>query len=115
PDYVVVQDSTLLEVIDVSSGIKEEGAVIINTSKSPDEINLKTPAAIQTVDATSIALDVLGRPIVNTVMLGIFSALTGEVSIGAVKKAIEKRFSGKIQEKNIKAVEVAYEKAGETR
>jgi pyruvate ferredoxin oxidoreductase gamma subunit len=115
PDYVVVQDSTLLEVIDVSSGIKEEGTIIINTSRRPDEISLNTPATIQTVDATAIALDVLGRPIVNTVMLGIFSALTGEVSIGAVKKAVEKRFSGKIQEKNIKAVELAYETAGETR
>ncbi|MFQ5888402.1 MAG: 2-oxoacid:acceptor oxidoreductase family protein, partial [Candidatus Hydrothermarchaeales archaeon] len=53
PDYVVVQDSTLLEVIDVSSGIKDGGTVIINTSKSLDKISLKTPAAIQTVDATS--------------------------------------------------------------
>ncbi|RMF90920.1 MAG: pyruvate ferredoxin oxidoreductase subunit gamma [Methanobacteriota archaeon] len=113
PDYVVVQDSTLLEVIDVSRGIKEGGSVIINTSRSPDDITLRTPAEVKTVDGTAIALDVLGRPIVNTVMLGIFSGITGEVSIEAVKKAVEKRFTGRIQEKNLKAVEIAYERAGE--
>jgi pyruvate ferredoxin oxidoreductase gamma subunit len=112
PDYVVVQDSTLLDVIDVSQGIKEEGAIIVNTAKKASEINLKTKAKVYTVDGTSIALEVLGRPIVNTVMLGIFSGVTNEISIEAVKKAVEKRFSGKIMEKNLKAVEMAYEKAG---
>jgi pyruvate ferredoxin oxidoreductase gamma subunit len=109
---VVVQDSTLLDVIDVSQGIKEEGAIIVNTAKKASEINLKTKAKVYTVDGTSIALEVLGRPIVNTVMLGIFSGVTNEISIEAVKKAVEKRFSGKIMEKNLKAVEMAYEKAG---
>jgi pyruvate ferredoxin oxidoreductase gamma subunit len=112
PDYVVVQDSTLLEVIDVSQGIKAGGAIIVNTSKKPEDVELKSDAAVYTVDGTSIALDILGRPIVNTVMLGIFSGITGDVSIGAVKKAVEKRFSGKLQEKNLIAVEKAYDEAG---
>jgi pyruvate ferredoxin oxidoreductase gamma subunit len=115
PDYVVVQDSTLLDVIDVSKGIKEGGTVIVNTSKKPGEISLENKATVYTVDGTSIALEVLGRPIVNTVMLGIFSGITGEVSIEAVEKAVKKRFTGKIEEKNLKAVELAYEKAGEAR
>src|SRR3989304_2416353 len=112
PDYVMVQDSTLLDVIDVSQGLKEGGTVIINTSKHPDEIKLKTPVKVHTVDGTSIALEILGRPIVNTVMLGIFSGITEEVSIEAVKKAVEKRFTGKILEKNLSVVETAYKKAG---
>jgi pyruvate ferredoxin oxidoreductase gamma subunit len=115
PDYVVVQDSTLLEVIDVSQGLKEGGAAIINTSKKPGDIMLDSVEKVYTVDGTKIALDVLGRPIVNTVMLGIFSGITGDVSIEGVKKAVEKRFSGKLQEKNLKAVEMAYEKAGEAK
>ncbi len=115
PDYVVVQDFTLLDVIDVSQGIKEGGKVIVNTAKKPKEIILSNPATVFTVDGTSIALDVLGRPIVNTVMLGIFSGITGDVSIESVKKAVEKRFSGKIMEKNLIAVEKAYKKAGESR
>ena len=113
PDYVVVQDATLLEVIDVSQGIKEGGEIIVNTSKKPDELSLNSGARVHTVDGTSIALEILGRPIVNTVMLGIFSGVTGEVSIDAVKKAVNKRFSGKLQEKNLQAVETAYKKAGE--
>ncbi len=115
PDYVLVQDSTLLDVIDVSQGIKPEGAVIVNTSKSPKEIKLNNPAKVYAVDGTAIALEFLGRPIVNTVMLGIFSGITGEVSIEAVKKAVRKRFSGKIQEKNLIAVEKAHERAGEVK
>ncbi|GBE19042.1 NADH-dependent phenylglyoxylate dehydrogenase subunit gamma [archaeon BMS3Abin16] len=115
PDYVLVQDSTLLDVIDVSSGLKEGGTVIINTSKNASEIELASDATLYTVDGTKIALDVLGRPIVNTVMLGIFSGITGEVSIDGVKKAVEKRFSGKLQEKNLRAVEIAFEKAGEVK
>jgi pyruvate ferredoxin oxidoreductase gamma subunit len=113
PDYVLVQDSTLLEVIDVSQGIKEGGAVIVNTAKSPKDIKLKSEEKVHTVDGTSIALELLGRPIVNTVMLGIFSGITGEVSIEGVKKAVEKRFSGKLQQKNLEAVEEAYKRAGE--
>ncbi len=112
PDYVVVQDSTLLEVIDVTQGIKQDGSVIVNTSKDAEDVKLKTPASVRTVDGTSIALEILGRPIVNTVMLGIFSAVTGEVSLDAVKKAVQKRFGGKLQEKNLQVVETAYEKAG---
>ncbi len=115
PDYVVVQDSTLLDVIDVSQGLKQGGTIIVNTSKAASEIKLDSDSTVYTVDGTKIALEVLGRPIVNTVMLGIFSGITGEVSIGGVKKAVEKRFSGKLQEKNMKAVEIAYAKAGDVK
>jgi len=112
PDYVLVQDSTLIGVVDVAQGIDSKGEIIVNTSKSPGELGLETPARISTVDGTAIALEVLGRPIVNTVMLGIFSGTTGEVSIQAVIKAVEKRFEGRLREKNVRAVEMAYEKAG---
>ncbi len=115
PDYVVVQDSTLLDVIDVSLGLKEGGTIIVNTSKAASEIKLDSDSTVYTVDGTKIALEVLGRPIVNTVMLGIFSGITGEVSIEGVKRAVEKRFSGKLLEKNMKAVEIAYGKAGEVK
>jgi pyruvate ferredoxin oxidoreductase gamma subunit len=108
PDYIVVQDATLLEVIDVAHGLKERGMAIINTEKKPDEVELKTKAEIRTINATKIALDVLGVPIVNTAMLGAFSAMTEEVSLDSLKKAIEKRFPEKIAIKNIKAVELAY-------
>jgi pyruvate ferredoxin oxidoreductase gamma subunit len=108
PDYIVVQDATLLEVIDVADGLKRGGIAIINTEKKPEKIKLKTKADIRTVNATQIALDVLGVPIVNTAMLGAFAAITGEVSLDSLKKATAKRFPEKIAIKNAKAVEVAY-------
>ncbi len=110
PDYVVVQDPTLLDIIDVTSGLKDEGIVIINTEKKSNELNVNTKAKVVTVDATKIALDVLGVPIVNTSMLGIFSAATGAVGLEPLKKAINARFPERLAVKNVKAIETAYSK-----
>ncbi|ADC69166.1 pyruvate/ketoisovalerate oxidoreductase, gamma subunit [Methanocaldococcus sp. FS406-22] len=104
PDYVVVQDATLLESVNVVEGLKKDGAVIINTVKDDLDLGYKT----YTIDATGIALDVLGVPIVNTAMVGAFAGVTGIVSIESVKKAILDTFKGKLGEKNAKAAEVAY-------
>jgi len=112
PDYVVVQDPTLLEVTNVVEGLKEGGKVILNTEKSPGDIRLDTKAEVCTLDATRLALDILGAPIVNTTMLGIFAAATGEITLDGLKKAIEARFPEKLAVKNVKAVEEAYSKMG---
>ncbi|MDD1774278.1 MAG: 2-oxoacid:acceptor oxidoreductase family protein, partial [Methanobacterium sp.] len=58
---------------------------------------------------TGIALEILGVPIVNTVMLGAFAGATGVVTVDSVVKVTKETFPGKIGEKNAKAVEVAYE------
>ncbi len=106
PDYVIVQDSTLLDVMNITGGLKKDGVVIINTNK--DDINFegyKTYA----IDATGIALDILGLPIVNTAILGAFAGATSQVSIESIKKAIMDSFPKKLAEKNAKTAEVAYE------
>ncbi len=108
PDYVVVQDPSLLEVINVTQGIKASGKVLINTERKPEDLALDTEAEVHTINATKIALDVLGVPIVNTAMIGAFGALTKEVSLESIKKAVERRFPEKLAVKNAKAVEVAY-------
>lgn len=105
PDYVVVLDDGLLDVVDVFSGIKENSKVIINTNKEHG-INNKE---IYDIDATGIALDNLGVPIVNTVMLGSFSKKSGEVGLDSILKIIEETFPGKIGEKNSKAAKIAFE------
>ncbi|XRP97005.1 pyruvate ferredoxin oxidoreductase subunit gamma [Methanocaldococcus sp. 16A] len=104
PDYVVVQDATLLESVNVVEGLKENGAVVINTVKDDLDLGFKT----YTIDATGIALDVLGIPIVNTAMVGAFAGATKLVTLESVKKAILDTFKGKLGEKNAKAAEVAY-------
>ncbi|ENN96494.1 pyruvate ferredoxin oxidoreductase subunit gamma [Methanocaldococcus villosus KIN24-T80] len=103
PDYIVVQDSTLLDVVNVFEGLKKDGAVIINTVKDM-EFDYKTYC----IDATGIALEVLGVPIVNTAMVGAFAGATKLVSLESIKKAILETFSGKLGEKNALAAEKAY-------
>jgi pyruvate ferredoxin oxidoreductase gamma subunit len=109
PDYVIVQDVTLLDVVDVASGLKPEGKIIINTDRNVKDLKLKTKAKVVTIDATKIALEKLGRPIVNTTMLGAFCGATGEVSLESINKAISERFAGSLGEKNLNAIKTAYE------
>jgi len=106
PDHVIVQDPTLVEVVDVAGSARE--TILINTEKSPDDFDLDTHARVETIDATRVALDVIGRPIVNTIMLGAFSALTGEVKLESIERAVRERFPGPVGEKNAEAVRVVY-------
>ncbi len=108
PDYVMVQDPTLIGVTDVIKGLKDNGLVIVNIEKRPEELNLKTKAKVITIPALQIALETTGRPIVNTTLIGAFAGATKEISIESVIKSIKSRFSEEIAEKNIAAVERAY-------
>lgn len=107
-------DETLLETVDVLEGLKDNGIVIINTQKKPEEIELSREVRCATVDATSIALDILGRAITNTAILGAIAKATGQVSIESIEKAIMEKFGSKMGqamgEKNAKAARAAYEK-----
>jgi len=109
PDYVIVQDATLLETVNVASGIKDDGIIIINTKEKPEDLKLDTKARVMTVDATKVAMDIIGLPIVNTVLLGAFAGATGEINVESIKKAVKDRFSGKVAEKNAQAIQKAYE------
>ncbi|MGZ7134392.1 MAG: pyruvate synthase subunit PorC [Methanobacterium sp.] len=106
PDYVIVLDETLLEAVDVLSGLKKDGKVIIN---SKDQVDLGENVDSYSIDATGIALDILGVPIVNTVMLGAFASVTGEVTLDSIIKITKETFPGKIGEKNAEATKTAYE------
>lgn len=107
PDYVLVLDDGLLNVVDVYSGVHTDGEVIINTTK---ELTSQKVSVFD-IDATGIALDKLGRNIVNTIILGCFAKRTGAVSIDSIIKVIKKTFPGKIGEKNAEAAKMAYDMA----
>ena len=97
-------DSTLLDVVNVSEGLQRNGKLIVNS-------RIHCPIddyEVYWVDATKIALDILGVPIVNTSMLGAFSAATGEVSLESLKSAIIEKFGERLGKKNAEAIEVAY-------
>lgn len=117
PDAVVVLDPSLLEAVDITSGLKKGGIIIINSRKSPDEFDFSNPVA--TVDATAIAIDHdLGSktaPIVNTSILGAYSKAMeilnseGKVDIEYILEAVEEEAPVKPKE-NVEATKDAYEK-----
>ena len=110
PDVLVVLDESLLN-LNITKGLKEDGKIIVNSKKSPDELkkeyNLKYD--VHSVDATSNAIEILGANIVNTGILGAFSKVTGLVSLDNLLKATEEKFSGDLKEKNLSLVKKIYE------
>jgi len=106
PDYVIVLDPFLPEVVDVVAGLKQGGIVVLNSKKAMQFPLVKTAF----VDATSIAMATLGAPITNTAMLGAFAKATGVLELESLTKAIKEYFSAKLVEKNTAAIKEAYEK-----
>jgi pyruvate ferredoxin oxidoreductase gamma subunit len=109
PDYVVVMDSTMLELPDIYSGAKESSLFVINSGKQPE---LLEKVQTKVYDATGLALEVMGKPIVNTAMVGFFAAATGLVSMKSLKQSLESVFSGKVLELNQKIIEEAEKRSG---
>ncbi|RLF53630.1 MAG: pyruvate ferredoxin oxidoreductase [Thermoplasmata archaeon] len=115
PDHVIVLDSSLLESVDVTKGLKAGGTVLINGKKELEHYfaAVGEEYRVSAVDAGSIAVEHhLGssaNPIVNTAILGAFSRVTGLVGIDAVAQAIEEYVPVK-KEENMLAARDAYEK-----
>jgi len=109
PDVVVVLDPTLISVVNVTEGLKQDGLVIFNTSKPVAEVKqeFKIQARTVIVNATKIATEILGRPIANTTMLGGLVRATGIVGMEALAAALKHRF-GKLGEKNVQVCQRAY-------
>ena len=102
PDYVVVVDDTLLEAVNVTAGLKKEGAIIVNTTKSPDEIRplLKGYSGkVCTIDAKTISIDTLGKYFPNTPMLAAVVKVTGVMSDEDFLKDMESSFAHKFAKK----------------
>ena len=110
PDALIVQDPTLLHQVDVFGGLAPHGAVLLNTSLSPNALGVGEVVArrLITVPATDLAREHLGRPLPGPALLGGFAALTGVVSLASVLAAIRRRFSGETAEGNAAAAEAAY-------
>ena len=109
PDYLIVQDYFLIETVPVLDGLKPDGLILVNADDPPEKLNIKTTATVETIPATEIALEIIGRPIPNAVMIGAFCSITGLVSLGAVQEAIMGKFPGKVGENNVAALERAHE------
>ena len=109
PDVVVVLDPSLLDKVNVTSGLKEGGKVIVNTRKTAKEIKKEFGIThpVATVNASKIARETLGVNIVNTTMLGAVIKITGLIKKESAHAPLEKRF-GRLGERNIQTMETAY-------
>ena len=116
PDYVVVVDDTLLSAVDVTAGLKEDGAIIINTTKSIEEIRPLLrgyEGSVYTIDARKISEEALGKYFPNTPMLAAIVKVTGIMPdadfIEDMKGSFKHKFAKKpeVIEGNMKAIEIA--------
>jgi pyruvate ferredoxin oxidoreductase gamma subunit len=114
PDALIIQDRTLLYQVDLFAGLDPSGYLLINTTRSLEELGLGDfvvgfpPQHIYTVPATELALKHVGRPVPNAALLGGFAAVTGRLKLTSVEAAIRARFPGKVGESNAAAAAAAY-------
>ncbi len=118
PDIVVVLDPTLLKTQDVTEGLKKGGTIVVNYSGNGDELLKELGVGedeyrVFYVPATKLAMDVLGRPIMNTAMVGALLKAEPVASMGSVEEAVKTRFTGKLAELNNRLIKKAMEETKE--
>ncbi|MCF2136637.1 MAG: 2-oxoacid:acceptor oxidoreductase family protein [Candidatus Thorarchaeota archaeon] len=114
PDIVVCIDPTLLEVVNPTEGLKEDGILVLNTTMSPAEVRDKfgfKTGTVVTVDASTIAMEILGRPFYNMPTMAAAVKATGIVKLETVIQTVLNRYPGKVGELNKAAMERASEEA----
>ncbi|MCD6554243.1 MAG: 2-oxoacid:acceptor oxidoreductase family protein [Anaerolineae bacterium] len=116
PDHIMVLDPTLLDVVDVTAGLKDGAWILINSTRPPHTFTFPDRYRVATVDANAIAvkyrLGPRNAPIVNTAILGAFARLTGIVSLETLCEAV--RSAVPIHpEENVAAVREAYQQVAE--
>lgn len=116
PNYVVVVDDTLLDTVDVTAGLKEDGAIVINTTNDAETLKKKLngyKGRIYTIDARSISIDALGKYFPNTPMLAAIVKVSGVIPEDQFLADMEGSFKHKFAKKpeviegNMKALEMA--------
>ena len=118
PDALIIQDPTLLHQVDLLSGLSRDGYILINTSRSFEELGIGEfvaglrPERLATVPATELAMKYVARPVPNAALLGAFAALSAIISLDSVNGAIREKFgeksAAKLASANIAAAADAY-------
>ncbi len=108
PDYMIVQDDTLLLDPNLTAGLNPKGAMLVNSRKPASAFD-KFKTRVIAFPATELAVEVIGRPIPNTALLAAFLALTEHVPQEALAAALKGRFAGPVLEKNLKLIAKAAE------
>ena len=115
PDALIVLDVTLIHQVDLFAGLAEDAFVLINTTRTLEELGLSelrghgVPDRVRTCPATELAIAELGRPFPNAALLGGFAAQTEQVSLASVAEAVRLRFAEPVAGQNVRAAERAYQ------
>jgi len=116
PDIVVVVDDSLMEVVDVTRGLKKGGTLVVNTHLEPEELKKLYSLGdyeLYTLDATHLAMEIIGRPFANVPMLGALLFVTElmkkDEAGDILRESFSKRFPEKVVEKNVTTLTRAYE------
>lgn len=107
PHFVIVQDPTLLKSPGVTAGLREGGRVLVNSTRSSEEISERLGLEAVALPAARLAREHLGRPVPNTALLAAFLALTGVLPVEALVKALAERFRGEVLTRNEALVQAA--------
>ncbi len=116
PDFVVVVDESLIKDVDVCSGLKKEGAIIVNTDKDPEQLRAKLggyEGKVYTIDARTVSMETLGKYFPNTPMLAagvkVTGVMTEEKFLESMVESFQHKFASKPQviEGNMNALKVA--------
>lgn len=114
PDIAVVLDDNLLEMVNVTANLKEGGLLIVNSARTRDELGLDGPFTVAIADAfhcsEAAGLVVEGNVLISTSILGPLAAASDLVSLDNMYKALKSKFRGPALERNLKALELAYQR-----
>jgi len=117
PDALIIQDPTLLHSVDVFQGLETDGFILINSRRSFEDLGIAEFVAtfphghVRDVGATDLALKHVGRAVPNAALLGGFAAISSEIQLSSVERAIREKFPGQIGEANAAAAREAFESA----
>lgn len=111
PDYIIVVDPALISSQNVFEGMKKEAVAVVSIREVTKIEKVSENIKLVTLPGETIALEVIGKPFSNTVLLGAFAKATGQVNLESILKAVKARFSDKpeILEKNLEAVKRGYQ------
>ena len=115
PDVIIVQDSTLLHQVDVFAGLQPDGALLVNSTRTAQELGIEERCSTLPehhwciFPATEIAMRHLQRPLHNAALVAGFAALTQEISLPSIEKAIQQKFPGAVGELNIQVAREAFD------
>lgn len=114
PSIAVVLDPTLLDAVNVLEGMPENGKLIVNDRKSPEQLRREQKISgreVWVVPATDLSIEMIGRNIPNTAMLGATVKATNVVKLESLMEATRQRFSGKIGDINVQLIKRAHQEA----